>query len=283
MKQAELTALPTEAETVEGSILDEIEQIVETSRDWGDLKSIRRALKTAQSIKRLRELMTRQVVEQLLMPLMNSPLGFKCDKPDYPWEVVRDCAIAAAMNGADWTNNEFNIIAGNHYLTKNFFLRVCYGLPGVADLRMRPGVPEAKQGGCIVPFRVLWLLHGEEREIDAQIPVKVNAGMGADAILGKATRKALSRMYQEVTGQIVGDGDATEDDSLSERKLSDAAERVRTQTAAKRKAPEAGKPEPEPERHWVCTANGCTATWSHKSNECPRCGGIGKPAIPAGV
>lgn len=43
------------------------------------------------------------------------------------------------------------------------------------------------------------------------IPVRVNAGMGADAILGKATRKASAWLYNELTHAGIADGDAEGD------------------------------------------------------------------------
>ncbi len=44
----------------------------------------------------------------------------------------------------------------------------------------------------------------EKDGTDMRIPVKVNGGMGADAILGKAERKMLFRIYQRVNGSSFG-------------------------------------------------------------------------------
>ena len=41
--------------------------------------------------------------------------------------------------------------------------------------------------------------------------IRVNKGMGADAIVGKLTRKARAWLYTTITGQDAGDGDAEDD------------------------------------------------------------------------
>lgn len=61
-----------------------------------------------------------------------------------------------------------------------------------------------------MPMKATWLLHGKPDSLEVCIPVRVNSGMGADAILGKATRKILGRIHARITGSnqmIDDDGD----------------------------------------------------------------------------
>jgi len=147
--------------------------------------------------------------------LANTPLGFLTDRPDqtkaYHDDVVRDCVIEAMLRGAQPIGNEFNIIAGRCYLTKQFFERQLRTFSGLTELRLVEGVPSTHQqsGGALVPYRASWLLNGAPDEIicdlnadgtDTRIAVRVNAGMGVDAILGKAKRKMLARIYARITG-----------------------------------------------------------------------------------
>ena len=52
-----------------------------------------------------------------------------------------------------------------------------------------------------------WTLKGKKGEKELELAIRVNRGMGADAIIGKALRKARAWLYTTVTGQEVGDGD----------------------------------------------------------------------------
>ncbi len=190
-----------------------------------------RSVRMAAGIKALRQILTDDFMKEFVMPLQGCKLGFKTDKDKvqtdkdggkgYQVAVVRDCAIENLLRGGRLTGNEFNIIAGNCYSTKEFFERVVAELPGLTDLRTRPGVPQTASGGALVPYIAVWKMNGVEQSIeclqtkladgailDERIPVKVNEGMGADAILGKAKRKMLARVYNQITGSNAWDGDA---------------------------------------------------------------------------
>ncbi len=171
------------------------------------------------------------------MALQGTGLGFLTDKdvakngekPGYPITDVKLVAIEAALMGAHWVGNEFNIISCRPYLTKNFFTRKLREFDGFTDLKLFPGVPVlAGEKGALVPYVATWKLNGVEdrierlvtkladnREIDERICVKVNSGMGADAILGKAERKIKAAIYGRLTGSEVADGDV--DDVLPKK------------------------------------------------------------------
>lgn len=168
------------------------------------------AVKMAQGIRMIREALPEGFVKESFMPLQNSALGFLTDKPDgYPWEVVRDVLCEALLRGFRPVGNEFNIISGRFYGAKAGFERIVMEFQGVSDIRITLGVPVMSDRGALVPCEASWRYQGKEDGIaciqtqggiDSRIPVKVNNGMGPDAILGKATRKLFARIYQRLTG-----------------------------------------------------------------------------------
>jgi hypothetical protein len=179
------------------------------------------AMKLSAGIQALREMLTPAIMARV-MSLQNSPLGFLTDhnpatsKPGqvvepYGVEVVRDCLIEATLRGFYPVNNEFNIISSRCYGTKNGYARLVKNFPGLSDLILSPGVPAmAGEKGALVPYSAHWRLNGKPDNIirkvdketgeDTRITVRVNFGMGADAIIGKATRKMLAAIYGKITG-----------------------------------------------------------------------------------
>lgn len=176
-----------------------------------------KALIVARSVKQFKSLLSDAVMTDI-MELQNSPLGFKTDKKDggYRMDVVRDCVVQAFMRGLRVTGNEINIIAGNLYVTKEGFERLLSELDGLVNLKIQIGVPQTSEAGALVPARAEWVYHGvadgivweKEANADYRIPIRVNAAMGIDAILGKAKSKVLRNIYARATGTRLA---ATED------------------------------------------------------------------------
>lgn len=168
-----------------------------------------RGLTLARGIKQLRELVDDGFMADI-MQLCDSPLGFKTDLADKPKKydvaTVKDCVIHCLLRGGSVIGNEFNIIAGRCYLTKEFYERQVRSL--VHDLRVIEHVPQTSSGGALVGMEASWVYLGRRDSVkclkteagDARIAVRVNAGMGVDAILGKAYRKLYARIYRRVTG-----------------------------------------------------------------------------------
>ena len=190
----------------------------------GAVGTVQQGLLMAAGIRRLNELITDAMMADV-MGLQGTSLGFKTDKDKtggYDVGTVKHCFIEARLRGARPVNNEFNIISAQPYLTKNFFSRAVREFPGLSDLRLMPQVPQLKSGGALVPYRATWLLAGEAMSLerveagneDRRIAVRVNAGMGTDAIIGKATRKILAEIYGILTGSYeavpVGEVEASE-------------------------------------------------------------------------
>lgn len=169
----------------------------------------------ARGMKMLREMLTPAVMADV-MELQGLHIGFRTDRDKnggYKSDEIRDVLIQALIRGLYPTGNEFNIIAGNLYVTKEGFSRLLSELPGLTELQTNVGVPQkTSDDGALVPCRASWRMHGKSQELvcekleyaDYRIPVRVNAAMNIDAVIGKAESKLLRRVYKQVTGSEVG-------------------------------------------------------------------------------
>ncbi len=188
-----------------------------TPQELRDKAELEKALRIANALHRLREEISNDMMAAI-MALSGSTLGFKTDRDKepkgYDIPTVKDCWIEATLKGARPTGNEWNIIAGRTYLTKEFYQRAFPSLPGVTDVECVPGVPRLVDGKTQVRMAVRWKFHGEPCELkDTEgkpgrvFVIRVNSGMGDDAVIGKAIRKALKAAYDQVAGFDLGDPD----------------------------------------------------------------------------
>lgn len=204
-----------------------------------------RTLKLAAGISALRRVITDEMMREV-MPLQGSSLGFRTDKDTsggYPVAAVKDCMIEAVLKGAYMVGNEVNIISGRAYFTKEFYTRKLREYPGLTDLKIKLGVPVLREGKAYVAASADWRLGGHpgrlekavskigDRDVDERIPVKVNAGMSDDAILGKAERKMRKAIYDMLTGSETSDGDIS--DSAAPRQPAATLEALATKLEGK--------------------------------------------------
>lgn len=230
-----------------------------------------RAFRMAAAIRALHQAISPEMMKEI-MHLQGTGLGFLTDKDKdggYDEKVVKIVAIEASLLGAYWVGNEFNIISERPYLTKQFFSRKLREYQGLTDLTLFPGVPTVYgDKGALVPYVATWKLNGREMrverllkriddktELDERIPVKVNSGMGADGILGKAERKIKAQIYNLLTGSDLTDGEADDAPGRTPRVngLDDLTKRLESKGGdAERSAPvgttsQVGGKEPEAE------------------------------------
>lgn len=206
-----------------------------------ELSPIRRTLVLGAGINQLRQLFTGEILKQFV-ELANTDLGFRTDRPPgakdkdgkplkpYTDEQIRDCVIEAAIRGIQPTQNEFNIISGRCYPTKNFYRRMVRDFEGLTNLRDTYGTPIERGAAALVPCKARWKLNGQEDVIDCSaegtmIVVRNNKGMTADALLGKAESKLMKRVWGRLTNSkqdsldaYYGDGD---DDDVVEGRVAE--------------------------------------------------------------
>lgn len=166
------------------------------------------------------------------MKLQNTSLGFKTDqdpsKPHwktgqipipYTADVVKRCVVEAVLRGVRPIGNQFNIIAGNAYITKEGYIHLLKTLKEFTHFEPTYGTPQIAGDGkeAIVRCAAKWLYKGQEQSTGldekqpCKITVKINSMMGSDGAIGKAQRKFLKRVYEQVTGCQTPDGEVGDD------------------------------------------------------------------------
>lgn len=191
----------------------ELDRIAEQSRQLieqakGDFEA---AHAVALALKQMREGIAGEVISTI-HGLQNSRLGFKTDNPaGYPVETVRDCFIEATLRGVKPVGNEFNIIKSQCYITKEGYQGKIARAPFISEFKCDLEPPKADNGKtATVSCRATWKKNGVEDTKKAEIPVRLDSGSTVDNILGKAERKFLKRVWEQMTGKTEPDGDADE-------------------------------------------------------------------------
>jgi len=151
---------------------------------------------------------------QPIMQMQGMKLGFRTDKDrtgGYPMEAVRECLIEAVLLGLQPYGNQFNIIAGNMYVTKEGSKELLKKIKGL-KYSVIPGLPRFSNDmlSAAVPVKLKWEYGGVSNEENVEIPVKLNSGMGPDAAVGKATRKARMLIYNNISETELSDSDEAE-------------------------------------------------------------------------
>ncbi|WP_294203134.1 hypothetical protein [uncultured Chryseobacterium sp.] len=183
-----------------------------------DLVGFEKAYHIASAIDFLRENLNDEYMKPI-MKLQGSRLGFKTDKDihpqtkqkgiGYPMDIVKDCLIDAVLIGVEPYGNQFNIIANQTYITKEGYGYLLGKIKGL-KYSIKPELPRinVEKGSGAVEMKIKWSFNGETKEETVDFATKVNAYMGADAVIGKATRKARAWLFNQVSDIEITDGDA---------------------------------------------------------------------------
>lgn len=205
---------------------------------WMTEGTFTRTIAYGMAVAEMREALTPGVM-QAIMKLKGSKLGFRTDENAqnvYPVELVRDAVIDAATLGLQCVGNQFNIIGGNMYVTKEGFTYLLRKLSAEGKLKdmkfiYHPAeISESstqgtrkdgsmyqkieREGRVRVDVSCTW--NGKPVREGLEFIVRVNNGMSQDAILGKAERKAKAWLYNFLTDQSIGDGEAEENAAPAE-------------------------------------------------------------------
>ncbi|MFZ9646558.1 MAG: hypothetical protein ACO29M_07795 [Fluviibacter sp.] len=85
----------------------------------------------------------------VLRTMENTPLGFRTDRQDgYAEHVLRDCMIQAMLDGLSFAGNQWNIIAGNYYVTREGWTQklMRIGATGIAPFASLPSPSDIIEG-----------------------------------------------------------------------------------------------------------------------------------------
>lgn len=165
---------------------------------------------------------------QPIMSLQGSSLGFKTDQDSikvkegqkwvtkkgdgYPVEIVRECLIEATFLGLEVTGNQFNIIGGNMYPTREGFGALLDKMKGLKKNFTYENISQpAGQKVANVTVKIDWQFDGETaRKQVINFPIKSNEYTSYDALVGKAERKAKRWLFNTIKGTDISDGDVTD-------------------------------------------------------------------------
>lgn len=166
----------------------------------------------------MRNALTDEVMDKVFMPLMNKKIGFLTDrdpkrpskdgKPVVPYsrDVVRDCIIDAAFIGLLPTGNQFNIITGTMYPTKEGYTSLLKRLEVKYIIQKTP-MEDMSEKCAQVMCKVSYSWAKEKNSFSIITPIKKDGYSSMDQILGKAERKAKKALFEFITGCDYGDAD----------------------------------------------------------------------------
>lgn len=177
------------------------------------------AFNAARVITLLREALTDEVMARVFMPLMNTKVGFRTDrdgkpdkqgrvKPLYDVLTVRDAIIDAAIIGLLPTGNQFNIISGTMYPTKEGYtvllkkIGAKYVIDVQQDRSQNPAFAE-------FPCKITYSYNGEKNSLTINATVRRDQYSSNDQLRGKAERRAKKALYEYLTGTDYGEADET--------------------------------------------------------------------------
>lgn len=177
------------------------------------LQGFERAYATANAIQKLQELLTPEYLKPI-MALQGNRLGVKTDKDKtggYPADVFKNCLIEAVLMGLQPYGNEFNIIAGNTYATKEGVGRLLATWKGL-KYSLICGVPKPNPDGksAVVEVTIKWTINNESKEEVIPISIKMDAYTSVDAMIGKATRKGRAWLLSAISGIEIVEADITD-------------------------------------------------------------------------
>lgn len=187
------------------------------------LQGFERAYLIANATQQLKTLLTSEYMKPI-MALQGNKLGFKTDKDQaggYPEAVVKNCLIEAVLTGVQPSGNQFNIIAGNTYITKEGFGYMLDHYNGLSYeiIHELPRINKESTSAAIV-MNISWEINNNGENTRAiEFPIKINKYMGTDAVIGKANRKARAWLYSNISGHEISDGDLEDHDAPASAKI----------------------------------------------------------------
>lgn len=193
-------------------------------------------LAKATAVATIEEALTDELLKRSVLPLMGKKFGFRTDRDTggakpYPLETIRSCVCEVLLNGGRLDGNEFNVISGTTYFTKEFWQRKVEELAEVSAVDIKMGEVEIKPrkgfsreaADAYVEVIASWKVKRTEKEwrkvvenskgrsFDNRVVVPMNQAMGRDAIIGKATARTYKAIYTLSGGAYLDASTETEE------------------------------------------------------------------------
>ena len=233
-----MSAKTSELTKIDPAKLKKLDEIAATAlaSNIAEGQGFTAAIAMADAMTDLMNLLDEPIVDKM-MTLMNTSLGFKTDKdPSKPTKrnpnpvayeraVVKQCCAEAILKGVQLVDNQFNIISGGAYITRNGYAFMLRKLPGFSAFEKVLGVPkvmpDTNGSQYFVSCRARWIYKGQPGSLSwgkddpaTNIVIPVDEWTKVDAILGKAERKFLKKVYEQVTGCQTTDGEVDDPEML---------------------------------------------------------------------
>jgi hypothetical protein len=186
---------------------------------------IQKAIVIARAMQVIDTCLTPEIMEPI-MRLQGSKLGFKTDMdrvrnqstnqyekgPGYPLEVVKNCFIEMSLIGLQPVFNQWNIIGGNSYVTKEGGDILLKNIPYLQEfLIIHEEVNQSvDKKTASVKSKISWVIDSEQHVQLISFPVKSDVYTTHDSLIGKADRKSKIWLFNKIKGTCISDGDAEE-------------------------------------------------------------------------
>lgn len=173
----------------------------------------------ASAVAAIREALTNDVMNAVIMPLCNTKAGFLTDrKPTrknpnpipYTLDEVRSCVIEALTKGVLATGNHFNIIAGSCYITREGYAYLLKKLGCKFVLEVAEPVTNGNSQKFSVKINAEY--RGERIAYTANFTLPKGAYTTDEQNAGKAWARAVKSLYTYVTGIDMGDASELQPD-----------------------------------------------------------------------
>lgn len=210
----------------------------------------------ASAVAAIREALTNDVMNAVIMPLVNTKAGFLTDrKPTrknpnpvpYTLDEVRSCVIEALTKGVLATGNHFNIISGSCYITREGYAYLLKKLGCKFIIEVGEPVTAANSQKYAVKINAEY--RGERIGYTANFTLSKGAYTTDEQNAGKAWARAVKSLYTYVSGIDMGDASELDEkpavvDTVAEDvtvQFKPASASSAQSTASAQKAPKAGQ------------------------------------------
>lgn len=222
VKPTTMTALEAAYDTYLGALADP------------SLNQAERTVLSSVGVLELRKALSGEILDKIIMPLMNTGVGFDTDRnpakaqegrgvTPYGKDVVLECATEAILRGLPVVGNGWNIIGGRMYPRKEGYelllSRVCRY---AAKVNLAPVDPKVEEAGGYVgaTVRIKYRLLDEPEGAPArthlgeyQVRLTKRNKVPVEFLTGKALRKAYRDLYSILSGDMLPDADDPEEEA----------------------------------------------------------------------
>lgn len=205
-KNTGLSVLISDAELLKAKELDQKLVAYQNS----GLTGVARSVAKVKLINELNLALSTTGMLKEVMQLQGKKYGFLTDIVGYKEDIVKDCLMEAMIFGVEPTGNQFNIIAGKMYVTKEGCTQKLINM-GV-QYEILPGNSKVLENKmCVVPMTIKWVTkEGVSGTKSMDVGVNGSEKVAEPARQGQANRDIKAWLIEYLTGNPISVGEASE-------------------------------------------------------------------------